>query len=291
MLKIRSFFSRFLPLLSVIISLMAVIICGCKGKQTADDRWVDSVLKECDSIPEDTLVYEIEEQVVSKTVDEYFNDFFYTFTHNKQFQAERTIFPLIVTNELGEHVLEVKDEDDFKHYFSTGSSDCYVMLINNLSRLEEDPASTAENVDLHIVDPEETVIKKFGCSRQEGQWTLCRAEEIPVDSHPYGRFLKFYQSFATDTVFQQKHVAQSFNVSIPDEDDFGNIVEGTVEAEQFSSFAPVLPQGKLLFVDYDQAILSSNKIIMVKCGLGSGMMDIMTFEEEDGDWKLTGIEQ
>lgn len=287
---IRSFFNRLLTDLCLFSIATACLFCSCNGKHAADQRWVDSVLNVCDSLPDDTLVYDMPSENVSSMVDEYFNDFIYTFSHNKRFQQSRILFPLNVYDGNGEKMREITNSKDMNLFFPLNAPDSYVMLLNDVSQVE-DASSTMIVADLQLIDFDQECVRRLECERQNGQWMLNKAEEFTLDSHPFGDFLKFYNSFSSDSVYQIQHIAQPLSISIPDEDDENDLIEGTIDAAQFPVFAPVLPKGKILMVDYGQIVSNPHKVVMVKCGMGSGMMDIMSFEEEEGEWKLVSMEQ
>lgn len=289
---LRSFSSRLATYLSIYVCFCVVLFSSCSGKQSSNQSWVDSVLESYDSIPDDSLVFSVEDAPVSQTVDEYFIDFLFTFTHNKQFQKSRTCLPISILNRAGEVVQSVSSVEDINDFLDFGSLDCYFMLLHDVSQLESDYMTTTNDVVLSLVDLDDSSVKNLGCERVNGEWHLNRAAEFSLDSFSYGNFLHFYHNFAVDNDFQTEHVAQPLNISIPDEEEDGHFIEGTIDANQFSVFSPELPHGKLLLLDYDNHHADeTNKVVMVKCGLGSGMMDIMTFAECDGDWKLTSIEQ
>lgn len=287
---IRSFFTRLLSVF-YLSALCCGLVCGsCGGKQDANQRWVDSVLSICDSIPEDSLVYDVTEDVISESVDEYFFDFVYAFTHNPKFLKTRTMLPLSIFDAEGSELREIKDDQEIMNLFNMGDADSYVMLLNESSQLENDMVSTALAADIQMVDFVSDRVRKLECERQNGQWMLSKVSEFPINVHPYSDFLQFYRSFSTDSVFQLNHIAQPLDISLPDEEE-GGIIEGTIDAVQFPVFAPVLPQDRMMLVDYGQMPECANKVVMVKCGLASGMMDILTFKENDGNWILTSVEQ
>ena len=270
---------------------MMMTVVSCNGKQAKDKQWVDSVLRVCDSIPDDTLVYKIEDTGVSASVDEVFNDFLYTFTHNKEFQGSRVDFPLSVMNSDGETVRRIGNGSELASFFNPLSNDYCVMLFSDISQFEDATAGEWGSVQLEVVDLGNEVVRCVNCDRSKGRWMLTGAHETPLDMYPASEFIRFYKAFSNDNGFQLDHIMQPLPISIMDDEDPGERIEGTIDASQFSVFAPCLPKDRFLLLDYGQYLANPSKVVMVICGLGSGMIDIMTFEESRGNWKLISYEQ
>ncbi len=287
----RSFFVIFSLVCMVFYCAAFGCFVSCSGKQSANQDWVDSVLEDCDSIPEDTLVYEIEETPISKGVDENFIDFFYTFTHNRQFQLERLQLPLAVKDTDGEVLRNIRKLSDFDKEFTPSSKEYYVLLLSDISELEQDFSSKAKSVEVDVINLASNEYRFFDCVRKDEGWTVTAVSELPLASHPYGSFWRFYHQFVQDSVYQVAHINQPLAISLPDEDNDGELIEGNIDADQFSVFAPEMPNGHVLMIHYNGIEKDAKHVVMVKCGVSSSMMDIMTFECEEGEWKLVKLEE
>lgn len=291
---IRSFFSRITLAVASISWISILCLSGCSGKQQADQDWVDSVLEECDCLSEDSLVYDVEDTPLSEAVDENFNDFFYTFTHNKTFRLSRVQFPVSVVDHADEELRMLKNQRDFEQEFAPTSNDYYVLLLNDVAELADDPASQIQTADVDLVDLHNEHVRRFACARTNGQWKLLSEKELAFSSHPVGGFLDFYYHFEKDSVFRIDHVAQPLSISMPEEDDESDdeseLIEGTIDADQFPVFAPELPQGKIIMMDYGLLHSHPSRVVMVKCGMASSMMEMMTFERDEEGWKLVKLE-
>lgn len=289
---IRTLYLRFGFCWVVSISILVVIsLTSCNGKQSQDQEWVDSVLRACDSQPEDSLVYEIEQEVLSDAVDENFNDFIYTFTHNGEFQLERLQLPLKMMGESGEPLRVIRNTTEFREEFNPSSKDYYVMLVSDISSMEEDYGSTAREAQLDLIDLHKRQVREFGYARPDGKWTLKTAHVISFDNHSMSSFLDFYQHFVTDSVYQIAHIAEPLMISMPGEDDDVELIEGTIDPCQFPVFAPELPDGQFMVLDYNKEALNAKRIVMIKCGMASSMMNILTFEQDGGVWRLISLEE
>ncbi len=286
---IRSFFFCFMCVALAISG--AIGVAGCGGRQTADEAWVDSVLEACDSIPEDTLVYDVEDLPLSEAVDGNFVDFLYTFTHNRTFQLSRLQLPLAVMDDAEEPQRYIRNQRTFDGEFNPTSKDYYVLLLNDLSELENAFGDGATTAALHLVDLPANRIRCFDCVRTEGIWQVVMENDKSLGSYSRGGFLEFYHRFATDSVYQIAHIAQPLNISMPDEDEEGEMIEGTIDADQFPVFSPELPVGQIMVMECGERACNPNRVVMVKCGMASSMMDVLTFERDGEGWKLVSLEE
>lgn len=287
----RCFFIRFTFLSMVLCCATLCGITSCNGKQSAQQEWVDSVLEECDTIPEDTLVYEIEEAPLSVGVDENFMDFFYTFTHNRNFMLSRLQLPLSVRNEEGEELRVLRKLSDFDKEFLASAKDYYVLLLSDMSELEADLSSSAREAEVHVIDLNNNVFRLFGCVRKDDGWKVSSESESPLSEHPNSSFWNFYHHFVQDSVYQVAHISQPLSISLPDEESEGELIEGNIDADQYVVFAPELPMSHVLMIHFNDIKRNPNHVIFIKCGVSSSMMDILTFERVDGEWKLVKLEE
>ena len=286
---IRSFSFALCGVALAIFCTMSVT--GCHGRQTADEAWVDSVLEACDSIPEDTLVYDVVDAPLSEAVDGSFVDFLYTFTHNRTFQLSRLRLPLAVVDNASETLRYIRTQRAFDGEFNPTNKDCYVLLLNDMDEMNEAFGDGATEATLHLVDLPESRVRCFDCVRSEGIWQVTAESDIPFSQHSRGGFLEFYHRFVTDSVFQIAHVAQPLSISMPDEDEEDEMIEGTIDADQFPVFAPELPLGQFIIMECGIRGHNPHRVVMVKCGMASSMMDVLTFEKESNGWKLVSMEE
>lgn len=270
--------------------LFVLVFASCNSKQKENQKWVDSVLQVCDSIEEDTLVYDIVDPEVSVSVDEYFIDFLYAFTHNSKFMTARASYPLTFVDGLGkEHT--IRNERDMRTYYTPDNPEFFFMLLDDSNSIDDAFNIDVKDMSMYMVDFKSDIIKLLECKRTAGQWMLVNTDEMPLASFAFGDFMYFYDKFSTDSLFQRDHISQPLSISIPDEDDETIKIVGTIDAEQFCVFAPSLPQDNLLIIDNGLIKQDPKKVVMVKCGMGSGMMELLTFEHNNGTWNLTFLEQ
>ena len=298
-------FYKPLPRVFIVVSiglLMQAVSCR-GGVQSADEHWVDSVLQACDSIELDTLVYTVEEKAPAVSVDENFNDFLFDLLRNSQFQNERVQFPLPVCDAIEVGGTEVRDILDFRKLLQNVEPDYFVLLLHDVNALASDPSSRALQARIHLVSLSSAVVNSLCCSREDGKWMVKSLMKQPLSTFVLSDFMHFYRKFANDTLYQASHVKHPLTVFLEDEDYEGEIIEGTIDADQFPVFSPVLPQDRFMLIEYGRMVDEGNeeddiqydasldrRCVMVKCGIGNGMMDVLTFEKESAEWMLTGIE-
>lgn len=271
--------------------LLGLVLAACNSKQQADEAWVDSVLQAIDTIPDERLDYSVDEAPLSNAVDGNFNDFFYAFLNNRKFQAERVAWPLAVCDVQGNERTKIRRSRELNDLLLNTPTDYFVLFLDNISQLEDDSYIESDAVSVHLINLDESSVNRCAYERQEGHWMMTGVTEESFDVHPMGHFLTFYNHFATDSIFQIAHVAQPLHISVPDEESETDYIEGTIDADQFPLFSPELPMGRMMVVDYGQLSSNARRLVMVKCGMGNGMMDILTFEREGSDWQLVGLEE
>lgn len=275
-----------------IVFLVACLLTACNGKQKADEAWVDSVMHALDSVPNESVDFTLQEDsVTSVAVDENFNDFLYTFMHNFRFLTQRVQWPVRVMNNAQQQIRTISRGNELKELLSLLDNDYYVMLLNSASQLESDPGSTASVASMKMVNLEDAQIHQFEFSRNSGQWFLTGICVDSFEENNLGSFLAFYNRFVNDSTFQLAHIAQHLNISIPDEDEENAYIEGTIDADQFSLFSPELPSGIFMVVDFDLIDENPHKVVMIKCGFATSMMDVLTFDFDADDWRLIKMEE
>lgn len=278
--------------LVTLVFASACLFAACNSKQKSDQEWVDSVMNALDSIPDETIDFSLQEDTtISIAVDENFNDFLYNFMHNSRFRVERVQWPLRMVNADNHPVREINRGSELKDILSLVSSDYYVMLLNSISQLESDPASNATHASMKMVSLDEAIVQHFDFSRDSGEWRLMALRVDDFEDNHIGSFYSFYNRFLSDSTFQTEHIAQPLEVSLPDDEEENAYIEGTIDADQFPLFSPELPSGVMMVVDLGLLNENPHRIVMVKCGVATSMMDILTFERDGDEWRLTKLEE
>ena len=103
-------------------------------------------------------------------------------------------------------------------------------------------------------------------------------------------FLTFYAHFSVDSVFQAESIAQPLTIRMMDPDDELGVIDGTIDALQWSIFCPDVPEGVISNIRYGQSYDNPRHIVLQKCGISNGMQELFTFDKTGGRWRLTAYE-
>ena len=265
--------------------------CG-GGKKHADVQEV--VMESIDSVEvvADTLdVEEVEEeQEVSTYAERVFADFLYNFATSEKFQLRRIVFPLPYYMDNRKDTI-VKEQ--WKHDPLFSQQEFYTMLYDHLddAELEKDTASTS--VRIEWIDLKERKLKRYYFERLYGWWKLEAIDDASMPKEETGQedFYEFYERFANDSLFQAERVADPLPFVAPDPEDEFQILETTIEKEQWFAFQPKLPGEFLTNVNYGQRLDRNSRTRIIELrGFGNGFCNTLYFRCRNGEWKLTRFE-
>lgn len=240
----------------------------------------------------DTLAMEglEEEPELPATVDENFADFLYNFALDEKLQLRRIIFPLpYYMDNKKDSILK----EEWKHDPLFSQQEYYTMLYDNQedAELEKDTASTS--VRIEWIDLKAKKMKRYYFERLYGWWKLEAIDDATMPKEETGQedFYEFYERFANDSLFQAERVVDPLTFVAPDPDDEFQIMEATIEREQWFAFQPKLPREFLTNVNYGQRLdrKSRTRIIELR-GFGNGFTNVLCFKCRNGIWKLTRFE-
>lgn len=229
-----------------------------------------------------------EEAPLSKNLDELFDDFIFAFDENRHLQRERVEFPLPVVGIDGDTVYVARDE--WRHESLFAGKDFYTVLYADEEQMEMQKDSGCTFVNVQWIYLKDQVIRNCHFARPDGKWRLKAVVSERFDGSEIADFLGFYRSFSSDSVFLVKHLARPLRYVTQDSENDMGIIEGTLEPEQWQAFNPVIPADTITNIVYGQSYRNMRKIIMTKCGISNGMMDLFVFEKKGSNWKLVGFE-
>lgn len=283
-------FGRF-PALLLLIMVLLLWSCGAKKEAVTDDQETcdETTLQEDEDVEADTLVYEIEDAPLTDAVDESFVDFLYTFYNRRGFLQQRSAYPVHVLNAAGEeeelltsgkavskavHLPEV----DFYMFLMDGHSDPY-------DYLDRQTAHAA----LHVMRLSDTTQRTYAFDKQNGEWMLTA---VKVSENAENQdFWRFYQHFASDSLYMQQHLSPEIFITMPSPDDEMQMIDGNIDPDQWDVFGPELPYDTILLLDMGTTHSEVSTLKLVKCGMASSMMEVLTFEKEGNEWKLIKYEE
>lgn len=261
---------------------------GCTNSkpESTDTLLTDSVLE--DTMGTDSLDDIIAEQPMPKAADELFDDFVFNFAANRKVQKERTDFPLSVVS-FGKASSVSMKQWSMEHFFMRQGY--YTLIFNSDKQRDLVKETSIGNVYVERIDTEKNSVKRWQFNRIEGLWRLQNVSMFSLSKHEDADFVTFYNSFATDSVFQMQSIASQVKFSGPDPDDDFSRMEGELMPEQWPMFAPWMPSGSIYNIHYgNQSYKNTNHRLFIIKGVANGLETDLTFEKQNGKWMLVKFE-
>ena len=277
--------------LVIAICLLGGMLSCVGGKKNADTQE--------DALPVDTMAFmadtleveEVEEEpIVPASADESFADFLYNFALDEKLQLRRILFPLpYYTDSRKDSILK----EDWKHDPLFSQQEFYTMLYDHLDDAELDMDTASTSVRIEWIDLKERKLKRYYFERLYGWWKLEAIDDATMPKEENGQedFYEFYERFANDSLFQAERVVDPLPFVAPDPDDDFNILETTIQKEQWFAFQPKLPGEFLTNVNYGQRLDGNSRTRVIELrGFGNGFSNTLYFRCRNGEWKLTRFE-
>lgn len=276
---------------AIAVSLTMVLLASCSWHgqsestdNNSDSLQVDSVLN--DSIEE--MESFLEDEVASARVDELFEDFIFTFVRSHSLQRQRINFPLSSRSIDGsEHHLQRSDWYDDFHFLQ---GEYYTMLFTDAEQQAYRMDTTIQYVSVEYINLKNRTLRSYDFRKLRGKWMLDSIADNNLENTDLEEFCQFYHRFSTDSTFQMESLANNVHVSMPDPDDEGQTIDGTIDINQWPYFCPELPVAELSNIRYSQSYRNTRCIIMQKCGSGNGLQETLKFEKDNKGWKLTAYD-
>ncbi len=272
-------------ILSLLVVAFVVIPTGCmdKSPKPVDTVAVDTVI--ADTSVEDSSESIIASTPMPKAADELFDDFVFNFAANRKLQRKRISFPLKVFRN-GKLVDEISEKKwRMEHFFMR--QQYYTIIFDNERQMDLVKDTSVANVVVEKIFFDKNVVQQFMFERINGQWMMHSMNYKPIFKNKNADFLKFYERFACDSVFQIESMADEVEFTAPDpNDDFSNI-NGIMMPQQWPDFKPgLIPKGNIYNIIYGQKYTEANKKVFVIRGVSNGLEIELTFRKMDGVWKL-----
>lgn len=275
--------SYFVALLSLLLMLMS---CG-QGKkeaQLAEKAELDSIMGE--SLDTLQLFDEVEPP---KSVDELFDDFFFTFASDARFQSQRIRFPLRFRDENAEIRLTKQDWNNYNRF---GQQEFYSVIYEDERDLALQKDTAVSVVSVQWIYLQDRYVEKYNFRRiPEGQWVLFDIEKQEVEDTPNGDFVTFYSKFIADSLFQRTSLHTPLPLHIAQTDD-SEASDSELSADEWFEMKGDMPIPKdvLVNIDYGQQCTETSRKNVLMEGVSNGLFLEFKFEKVAGEWRLMGIE-
>lgn len=265
------------------VVLFPAVLCGCTGSTVDNgENKMDSLVVEEDFLGVDTIPDDEErKEEMSGRIDGTFDDFLFAFTHNRSLFYKRIKYPLRLYANGEETVVSTKN---FHTEFSFLEDEYYTVLYgdtNQIGHEYSDSIVKVERINLHGHN-----VRQFRFERGDGRWMLANIKDYGFEDSDLEEFLGFYSRFSSDSVYQAEHISQPLAVSITDPEDNINNIDGTIDAEQWTSFCSEVPSGVISNIRYGQGY-GSYQVVVEKRGNANGLREVFVYQREGKDWKLT----
>ena len=275
----------------IFVSLTVVLaLFSCRGNKPVQDVEELYIQDSIDST-EDTLHLIVEEPEPPQAVDELFDDFFFTFVINPAFQTRRINFPLPCYE--GDVQKEI-DKDDWVQFNRFSSQDFFSVIYENEDDIAVQKDTAVNRVAVEWIYLQDDYVETYTFRRFKSKWLLMSVNISKIDDVPNGAFLKFYADFVSDSTFQAESIRQPLRYTLADigEEDSGEPSNSMLTLSDWQSMKAELPipHESLVNIDYGQPSHSASHKTLLMEGVSNGLSMKFKFRKEDGDWKLTEIE-
>ena len=272
---------------------MLVCLSACGNKKMKMDPFevltamVDSVREDSVTDVADTLSSLVHKGPQRVEADELFDDFIFNYALDTLFQQQRTVFPLPYYKVDIPLKIEKKD---WEHDPLFARQTCYTLLFDKEEDMDLVGDTALSSVQVEWIFLDTRMVKRYYFQRIHGVWMLEAINLREMESEGKGEhqdFVTFYSSFASDSLFQGKHIHTPLQFVTLDPDDEFSILETTLDLNQWYAFRPSLPTDKLSNINYGQKNedLSTTKILKVN-GVSNGYSNIFYFRKRRGEWEL-----
>ncbi len=283
-----------LGIFAVCFASAFILACNGKGRSSildSDEVMEDSLLEDSIESSADTLLLDLEtlDEPIPESVDELFDDFLFSFEQSNRMQRSRIHFPLPIVQANGEtHYLQ---RHEWSHHYLFLHQDYCTVLWNTRQQMTmaQDTSVCEARVDQIYLHSK--IIESYSFQRDSisHDWMLTEISKIPFSHTDLAPFLDFYRDFATDSIFQRRHITDPLSFATNDGDDY-DMVRGTINADQWFEFRPDLPQDILVHIAYGQTYRQRHQILMQFRGINNGLQTLLVFRRDGDQWRLTELE-
>lgn len=266
--------------------VMLVFLASCGNRKTKMDPFatitemVDSAHCKADTLQQ----ADMKEEPKPIEADELFDDFIFNYASDDVLQRQRTVFPLPYYNVDTPSKIE---EKLWKHDYLFTKQNFYTLLFDKESDMDMvgDTALTSVQVEWFYLKTR--MVKRYYFQRTKGMWMLEAINLRQMDEGENEDFVQFYTRFATDSLYQSRHICNPLQFVTIDPDDDFSILETTLDVNQWYAFRPVMPTDRLSNINYGQKNEdnSNTKILKVN-GIGNGYSNIFYFRKRSGEWEF-----
>ncbi|MCF0243903.1 MAG: DUF4348 domain-containing protein [Bacteroidaceae bacterium] len=288
----------------LLLGIVSTGITSCKDSKKGEAEESDSTdvvatdslglnsVAVVDSTPVSELEKLINEKPMPKAADELFDDFFFNFSNNRNVQKARIVWPLnVITN--GEKTTMNEGQWVMEKFYAENGF--YVMLLDDERQTKLAKDTSLSDVAVIHVDIPQNKLESFNFNRIDGKWRMTSLERDSLSESKNAGFLRFYQKFATDSLFCKESLAENITFTGPnldeEEEGFDENTTSTrsITPEEFFELSPELA-ADFYAVAYGQKEDSSNNKVFIMRLPASSQECKLYFRRSGSQWKLYKLE-
>ena len=213
----------------------------------------------------------------------------FAFTHSDRLQSKRIVWPLAYIDAEGKtrKLTSLNCASEFRFL----EEDFYTVLYGDRKQIENQKLESEDSlIIVERINLEEEDIRSYEFKLLSGKWKLTSMRDIVFHESDIYDFLTFYARFSSDSLYQQSHIEHPLKVMVLDPDEDDAYIEGTINAEQWRSFCPDVPQGIISNIRYGVQKYNSRQMILQKSGSSNGLQELFFFTKVDNEWYLKRYE-
>lgn len=267
-----------------------LLVMACNGHKKREDstnRYENDRLYTDDFVLKDMAEGDFSGEPYQMGLDGSFDDFVFAYAANKDFQAQRTLFPLLVID-LEENDSTLVEKMDWEPDSLFTAQSFYTILYDKEEDIDIVSQPDLIKAKVELIYLESKLTKTFEFAKEDGIWMLKDIKLDHLKKYHHEEFIKFYQRFATDSLFQSSRLVDTLEYVTSNPNDDFEILETTLLPKEWVKMHPMLPADKLLSMNYGQTNdpMSTVKILAVK-GIGNGFSNVFFFRLNKRErWEL-----
>lgn len=266
------------------ICALAFIPVGCTDKKPKPvDTLTDSIIADTSAV--DSTEDLIASTPMPKAADELFDDFVFNFAANRKLQRQRIVFPLKVYRN-GKIKKEIPEKNwKMEHFFMR--QQYYTLIFDNARQMSLVKDTSINHVVIEKIFFRKKLVQQFLFNRINGQWMMTSINYKPMYVNQNADFLRFYDRFSRDSLYQLASMADEVQFTAPDPNDDFSTISGVMMPQQWPDFKPsLIPRNKIYNIIYGQKYTESTHKIFVIRGIANSLEIELTFKKIRGRWKL-----
>ena len=274
-------------LISFTILLFFVSACNNASEDRGEVIATDSVYVDSSCYVQDTLQL-FEEEVLPKSADELFNDFFFNYTSDMNFKNQRQAYSLDCN--IGDTVIKIHSSE-LGAYSELFVDDYYSIIYERNEDLSFQKDTSLNEVIVERIDLDGEQIEQYNFNRIEGKWMLTGVGRNEMDYNPNSDFLDFYKIFSSDSVYRKNCINEPLKfVMLSENDEIEDDIQQLTTDEWMSMSSDLpLPANVMININYGQTIISKNSKLLLVEGVSNGLSLTYRFMKIDGAWNLVEV--